>query len=297
MGGPVVAEPGTPADLYLGLMKSCLTNAIYGGDVRRRPRADARWKRWVVKALAARDLEVVLARSPAPAERDRSGRLDGREWLPEAHTMIGVRRLDNLQECIEDVLERGVPGDLIEAGVWRGGASIFMRAVLRAHGVDDRTVWVADSFQGLPPPNDEEFPADAGDLHHTVGELAVSLDEVRENFRLYDLLDDRVRFLPGWFRETLPQAPVEQLAVIRIDGDMYESTLQVLEALYPRLAAGGYVIVDDYGGIPACRAAVDDYRTRMGISEEIRQIDWTGIFWQRTSEVAGERRPTAPRAT
>lgn len=288
-----------PADLYLELMKSCLTNAIYGDDVRRPPRADARWKRWVVRALKARDLELVQARDrrPTTAESDRSGRIDGREWLPEAHTMIGVRRLDNLQECIEDVLARGVPGDLIEAGVWRGGASIFMRGVLKAHGVEDRTVWLADSFQGLPPPNDK-YPADAGDLHHTIDELAVSLEEVRENFRRYGLLDERVRFLPGWFRDTLPDAPIERLAIVRIDGDMYESTIQVLEALYPKLAPGGYVIVDDYGGIPACRRAVDDYREAMGITDEIRQIDWTGVFWLRSSDVLiGEGNPAAPRAT
>lgn len=286
------------ADLYLELMKSCLTNAIYGGDVRRRPRADARWKRWVVSALKARDLELVQARDPTrPAERERDGRVDGREWLPEAHTMIGVRRLDNLQECIQDVLARGVPGDLIEAGVWRGGASIFMRAVLKAHGVEDRTVWLSDSFQGLPPPNDDEYPADAGDLHHTIDELAVSLDEVRENFRRYGLLDDQVRFLPGWFRDTLPGAPIERLAIIRIDGDMYESTTQVLEALYPKLVPGGYLIVDDYGGIPACRRAVDDYREAMGITDDIRQIDWTGVYWLRSSDVLRDNRPAGRFAT
>ena len=286
------------ADLYLELMKSCLTNAIYGGDVRRRPRADARWKRWVVSALKARDLELVQARDPTrPAERERDGRVDGREWLPEAHTMIGLRRLDNLQECIQDVLARGVPGDLIEAGVWRGGASIFMRAVLKAHGVEDRTVWLSDSFQGLPPPNDDEYPADAGDLHHTIDELAVSLDEVRENFRRYGLLDDQVRFLPGWFRDTLPGAPIERLAVIRIDGDMYESTTQVLEALYPKLVPGGYLIVDDYGGIPACRRAVDDYREAMGITDDIRQIDWTGVYWLRSSDVLRDNRPAGRFAT
>lgn len=286
------------ADLYLELMKSCLTNAIYGGDVRRRPRADARWKRWVVSALKARDLELVQARDPTrPAERERDGRVDGREWLPEAHTMIGLRRLDNLQECIQDVLARGVPGDLIEAGVWRGGASIFMRAVLKAHGVEDRTVWLSDSFQGLPPPNDDEYPADAGDLHHTIDELAVSLDEVRENFRRYGLLDDQVRFLPGWFRDTLPRAPIERLAIIRIDGDMYESTTQVLEALYPKLVPGGYLIVDDYGGIPACRRAVDDYREAMGITDEIRQIDWTGVYWLRSSDVLRDNRPAGRFAT
>lgn len=288
-----------PTDLYLELMKSCLTNAIYGDAVPRRPRADTRWKRWVLEALRSRGLDLVQAHDGRRSgEGDHSGRLEGREWLPAAHTMIGVRRLDNLQECLEDVLERDVPGDLIEAGVWRGGASIFMRAVLKAHEVVDRSVWVADSFRGLPPPNAERYPADAGDLHHTIDELAVSLEEVQRNFRLYDLLDDQVRFLPGWFRDTLPHAPIEQLAVIRVDADMYESTTQVLEVLYPKLAPGGYLIVDDYGGIPACRRAVDDYRAAMGIDDEIQQIDWTGIFWLRSGDDrAGAPRAAARRAT
>lgn len=289
-----------PADLYLRLMKSCLLNTIYADYVRPQPQAGVRWKRWVVKALKARNLEVVYGRDRAvlSAEGERNARIDGLAWLPDAHTMIGARRLDNLQACIEDVVERDVPGDLIEAGVWRGGASIFMRAVLKAYGVEDRNIWLADSFQGLPPPNDALFPADAGDLHHSVEELSVSLDEVRHNFGLYELLDDRVQFLPGWFRDTLAQAPIERLAVIRIDADMYESTTQVLEALYPKLAPGGYVIVDDYGGIPACRRAVDDYRAAMGITDDIRTIDWTGIYWRRSSDVlSGESRPAARRAT
>ncbi|MBA2294473.1 MAG: macrocin O-methyltransferase, partial [Actinobacteria bacterium] len=201
-----VADPG---ELYLSLMKECLTNRIYG-DVELRPVASrSRWKRWVIAAFESRGLRVLR---PEPVKDD--ARLEGREWLPSAHTMIGMRRLDNLQQCIESVLSNEVPGDLVEAGVWRGGSGIFMRAVLKAHGSEDRRVWLADSFQGLPPPNPDQYPADAGDIHHTVPELAVTLEEVKANFARYDLLDDRVRFLPGWFRDTLPQAPIDRLAVI-----------------------------------------------------------------------------------
>jgi len=90
-----------------------------------------------------------------------------------------------------------------------------------------------------------------------------------------------VRFLKGWFRDTLPAAPIERLAVLRLDGDMYQSTMDTLVNLYPKVSQGGYVIVDDYGAIPACRQAVNDYRAANGITEEIRDIDWTGIFWQK----------------
>lgn len=107
------------------------------------------------------------------------------------------------------------------------------------------------------------------------------MDEVRESFRRYDLLDDRVAFLPGWFRDTLPGAPIEHLAVLRVDADMYGSTMGALEALYPRLSPGGFAIVDDYGAVAACRAAVDDFRARAGIAEELVEIDWTGVYWRR----------------
>jgi hypothetical protein len=195
--------------------------------------------------------------------------------------MIGLKRLDNLEFCIEEVIAKGVPGDLIETGVWRGGATIFMRAVLKAYGVTDRCVWVADSFAGLPPPDAGKYPHDAGDRLHEARELAVSLEQVKANFDRYGLLDDQVRFLKGWFRDTLPTAPIERLAVLRLDGDMYQSTMDALANLYPKVSQGGYVIVDDYSAIPACRQAVHDYRSANGITEEIRDIDWTGIFWQK----------------
>jgi O-methyltransferase len=197
--------------------------------------------------------------------------------------MIGLRRLDNLEHCVRDVVQRGVAGDLIETGVWRGGASIFMRAVLKALGDTTRTVWAADSFQGLPRPNAAAYPADEGESSWRRFELAVGLDTVKANFAKYGLLDDQVRFLVGWFSDTLPAAPIERLAVLRLDGDLYESTIVALRALYPKLSPGGYVIVDDWGAVPACKEAVADFRAEAKIDDPIREIDWTGVYWQRAS--------------
>jgi O-methyltransferase len=241
-------------NLYLDLLKHVLTNLIY------------------------QDPNVSPWRPPGFDEEDRRV---GRDWPRDAHTMVGLRRLENLQDCVEDVLARGVPGDLIETGTWRGGASIFMRAVLKSHGVTNRTVWVADSFEGLPKPDPSRYPADADDRHHENRYLAVDLETVQANFRKYGLLDGQVRFLKGWFKDTLPAAPIDRLAVLRLDGDMYESTMETLTALYPKLSPGGYAIIDDYKVIPGCRAAVDDYRRSQGIGDEIREIDWAGVFWQR----------------
>jgi O-methyltransferase len=198
--------------------------------------------------------------------------------------MVGLRRLENLEALIADVVHHHVPGDLVEAGVWRGGACIFMRGVLKALEDNSRRVWVCDSFQGLPRPRPERYPADAADPHWTFVELAVSLEEVQANFKRYELLDDQVRFLPGWFSDTLPSAPIEAISVLRLDADMYESTQVALNALYPKLSRGGYVVVDDYlnANTAACRQAVDDFRRRHGLDDPIHQIDWTGVYWRRS---------------
>lgn len=211
----------------------------------------------------------------------RTMRLDGGDWPGRGLTMIGIKRLDNLQVTIEDVIARGVPGDLIEAGAWRGGACIFMRGVLKAHGVADRRVWVADSFEGLPAPNPGKYPADAEVPPQAAGFLAVSAESVRDNFARYGLLDDQVVFLKGWFRDTLPTAPIEKVSILRLDGDLYESTMDSLVSLYPKVSSGGYVIVDDYGSTPPSAKAVTDYRTKHGIDEPIVKIDWTGVYWRK----------------
>jgi hypothetical protein len=195
--------------------------------------------------------------------------------------MIGMKRLDSLQSCVEDVLARNVRGDVVEAGTWRGGAGIFLRAILKAYGAADRSVWIADSFEGLPSPDEEQFPADAGYYLHPHPFLAVSLDQVKLAFSRFGLLDDQVNFVKGWFKDTLPKLCDNRWSVIRIDADLYESTMDALKFLYPNLSPGGYVIIDDYGGLACCREAVQDYRALNGITEEIRQVDWTGVYWQR----------------
>jgi O-methyltransferase len=210
------------------------------------------------------------------------GRELGLDWPAEAETMIGMQRLTSLQHCVETALADDIPGDLIECGVWRGGACILMRAVLAAYGDETRRVWLADSFQGVPRSDPENYQADKGiRAEFAAGILGVSEAEVRANFERYGLLDDQVRFLPGWFKDTLPDAPIERIAVLRLDGDLYESTIQALDALYPRLSLGGFCVVDDYLSVPACEQAVTDYRTKHAISADIVDIDGSGVLWRK----------------
>lgn len=250
----VVAERGRVIARYLDLIQATLTGSIY---------------------------EDPPLPSLGQTEYDPRLREYGWDWPSKAHTMIGEKRLANVRSLVESVLGNGVPGDLIETGVWRGGACILMRAVLDAYGVRDRRVWLADSFEGLPAPDSIKYPHDEGDNFHTFQDLSVSLDEVKSNFNKYNLLDDQVVFLKGWFEDTLPQAPMERLALLRLDGDMYGSTIVALNSLYDRLSVGGYVIVDDYHVVEGCKQAIHDFLDRRELSPDVQEIDGVGVFWKK----------------
>jgi O-methyltransferase len=240
---------------YLDLMQGCLTGVIY------------------------EDMPLAVL---GQEHYDPQLREYGWDWPSKAHTMIGLKRLANVRLLAEDVLGNRIAGDFMETGVWRGGACIMMRAVMAAYAQSDRRVWLADSFEGLPPPSPEMYPADADEKFHEFKELSVSMEQVQDNFRKYGLLDDQVRFLKGWFKDTLPKAPVESLALLRLDGDLYESTIIPLDALYDKVACGGYVIVDDYHVVKGCQQAVHDFWTKRNINPDIVEIDGVGIYWKKT---------------
>ncbi|MBA3881522.1 MAG: class I SAM-dependent methyltransferase [Chthoniobacterales bacterium] len=249
------SELSRSRDLYLDLLVKVVTNTIY------------------------QDPPL----QPVGATFKHELREKGLDWPSLAHTMSGTERLNNVRELTQRVIDDGIRGDLAELGVWRGGCCILMRGVLAANGDTSRKVYVIDSFAGLPPPNPEEFPQDKTLTLHTYEDLAISVGRVKENFSRYGLLDDQVIFVEGLFQDTLTDLNAGPFALIRLDGDMYESTYVALEALYPRVSPGGYIIVDDYGFVPACRQAVTDYRTRMGIDGRIEKIDWAGAWWQKTN--------------
>lgn len=266
-------------DPYLDLLKKCLTHYIFPSNYRplHRPSRDNHLIAWLFYPAVA-----VITKRYRYEKFDPIARSEGKDWPSEADTMIGLKRLDNLHACIEAVIRDQVLGDFIETGVWRGGACIFMRAALNVYGDQTRRIWVADSFEGLPKP-DGRYQQDKGDIFWIFNHaLAVPLAQVKANFSRYGLLDERVRFLKGWFKDTLPTAPIERLAILRLDGDMYSSTMDALTNLYPKLSSGGFAIVDDYGAVAACRKAVTDFRESNQISDPILPIDWTGVYWRKT---------------
>lgn len=216
---------------------------------------------------------------------------DGRHWaseLPEKSqrpmSMVGMKRLDNIQMSVETILTENIKGDLIETGVWRGGSVLLMKAILAANNEIDRKVFLADSFQGIPPVDLDAYPDDA--IHSGSDNMTVlkenSVSEVRGFFERMNLLDDKVIFLEGWFEDTLATITTDSIAILRLDGDIYKSTWEALVNLYHKVSAGGFIIVDDYYSWEGCRKAVDNFRSQNDIQDQIIEVDWTCVYWRKS---------------
>ena len=261
-------------EMYLDLVQKVITNEIY---------KDPPLKRSLVGKLLAK--VGVYTRPEAAKKFDLRKRELGQDWPSMAHSMIGFKRMANVRNLLTDVIENQVEGDFVETGVWRGGTCIFAKAIMKSYGVTNRKVWVADSFSGLPKADGGKYKADKGDIHSKEDALSISRKEVEENFRVYGLLDENVEFLVGWFKDTLPKAPINKIAVLRLDGDMYESTINALEALYHKVSPNGYVIIDDYYAVEGCNRAVHDFLDQHCQNEtvNIEEIDGTGVFWKKIS--------------
>jgi hypothetical protein len=271
-----------PEELYLNLLKKTLAFSLWPEPpipVDRFNYLRSPLKRFCIsfisRILRSKRLQIVKQPSYDDHQRD-----EGRVWPGYADTMIGLKRLDNLQYCIQTAVRDNIKGDLIETGVWRGGACIFMRAVLLAYAINDRKVYVADSFAGMPGPGSDNLSPDKGAETYIHKYLSVSQTEVEDNFRRYGLLDDQVIFLKGWFKDSLPIVSIKELAILRLDGDLYSSTKDALTFLYPKLSRGGFCIIDDYA-LPGCRKAVDDFRTENRINSTMNEVDWTGRYWRK----------------
>jgi O-methyltransferase len=283
--GLVEEAPGPAPDplrcRYLWLLKRALLNLLY-------PELELQ-VRLLIKDRPAetgtplkRRLRDIGQNDPDALARLLAGKRKGDAPFDAPHTMIGLYRLNNIERCAERIFADGIDGDFLEAGVCQGGATIFMRGLQLAHGQGHRRTWVVDSFEGVPPSVkevDRRYPIRLEEAREPG--LACSLERVRDNFARYNLLDGGVEWVRGWVGETLPTAPIGPLALLRIDVDLYSSTAECLDLLYDRLVPGGFLIVDDYGFLPCCRDAVEDFRARRGITEELRRIDYSGIFWRK----------------
>lgn len=273
------------ATQYLKLLKKVLTASIYdesswsiihsgtpGLAIPKLYRPLAVFFRDILVKFLRKNSLLLVKQRPYNAE----AREGGRGWPLFGYTMVGDQRLDNVQFCVEQVLKNNILGDFIETGVWRGGTAILMRSLLQLHGVKDRVVWLADSFEGLPAPASDDDGWDMSEVSY----MKVSLEQVKSNFSRFGLLDEQVKLLPGWFSDTLPTASIEKLAILRLDGDLHSSTMCALQSLYFKVARGGYVIVDDYDSWPGCKRAVTEFLAANSLEPKIESIDGIGVYWK-----------------
>ncbi len=270
-------------DPYLELLKGCLTASIYDESAWKvcdgfRANRSGLWyqfRRAAFRWLANRGYLLVQLK-----QFDAEKRAAGQDWPMFGYSMIGTARLNNLEACLRTIIAERIPGDILETGVWRGGACLFMKAMLDRFGEMSRTIWLADSFEGLPKPTTS---VDKSAKNHDFADcdfLKVSLEQVQANFERFHLLDERVRFLKGWFCDTLPNAPIEKLALLRMDGDLYESTNDALHSMYHRVVPGGFVVVDDYSTWTGCRQAITEFRAKHQIDAELIPIDGSAVYWR-----------------
>lgn len=215
---------------------------------------------------------------------DKNKRLNGYDWPSKAKTMVGLNRLNNVEYCVNSILKNNILGDFVETGVWRGGVIILISAILEEKEINDRFIWAFDSFEGLPKPNSKEYPIDKGNKLYKINLLSASLDEVQNNYKEYNISTERVIFKKGWFKDTLPNNDINKISLLRLDGDLYESTILSLTHLYPKVVKDGYIIIDDYNAFHFCKKAVDDYRRIMKITDPIIKIDKEAIYWQNSLE-------------
>lgn len=213
-------------------------------------------------------------------------RWSGNDWCEFCYTMAGGARVQNVRDVVSSTIIEDVPGDFLEAGTWRGGCSIMARVVQHVLGeAESRRTYLCDSFSGLPPSSQEKDSNRWNGMHF----LEVSQSEVEDNVRRFVPLDDNLRFVKGYFAESLPRVRAElqrdgrQLAVLRGDGDMYESYLDILFNLYEFVPVGGYFICDDAPSIQEAQQAIDDFRSLHGIAEPIQRVAGSvaGVFWRK----------------
>lgn len=279
-----IPAPNASRDRYLKLLKTSLTGLAHL-DSSMRLHFLAQEDERMADPAFARDIRYCEADWFAKNSRflktgEVHGALFGGLGTRVNHTLIGLHGLTHIERLAEDLFASNVKGDFVDAGTWRGGSGIFMRGVQQAFDQAERCVWVADCFEGVPPPTSGPDMAAKLDLTaERLPNILATQREVRDNFADFDLLDGGVKFLPGLFADTLPKAPIGKISLLRLDGDLYSSTLDVLNALYDKVEPGGYVIVDDYALAP-CKQAVDEFRLAHGITSPITQLNWTLIHWQ-----------------
>jgi O-methyltransferase len=203
----------------------------------------------------------------------------------EPFTMTSAERISALCHAVRYVAKHNIPGDIVECGVWRGGSMMAAALSLQAEHDLSRSLHLFDTFAGMPPPSDVDRTALLGKAASGLLEEAdtsspiwacASIDDVRVNMAATHYPAGRIKFIEGRVEDTIPSEAPEEIAVLRLDTDWYESTKHELIYLYPKLSSGGVLIVDDYGYWEGARKAVDEYINENGLVIFLQRIDDTG---------------------
>jgi O-methyltransferase len=196
--------------------------------------------------------------------------------------MVGLARLKNLVRLAELIDLENIAGDIVECGTWNGGSGALL-AQVGARSPHERMTWLFDSFEGLPAPSEKDGKAAVPYR----GKCRGATDSVREVLGKLAVPETRARIVPGWFQDTLAQAPIQRIALLHIDADWYESVRFVLDTLYPRVTPGGYVVLDDYGYWQGCRTAWEEFQATLPAAPALVSVDGIGCFLRKPALPTG----------
>ena len=201
------------------------------------------------------------------------------------YTMTSVERMYALYKGVEYIVKNNIPGDFVECGVWKGGSSMLIAKTLQKFGVNDRKLWMYDTYEGMVEPGEEDKDVSGGKAHDIWAKLkhedksgwcVSSLDEVRSNLNLTGYPANHFNFIQGMVEDTIPiNIPSGNIALLRLDTDWYESTKHELEHMYPLLINKGVFIIDDYGHWVGAKKALDEYLLQTKQSLLLNYVDYT----------------------
>jgi O-methyltransferase len=198
------------------------------------------------------------------------------------YTMVTNKNLIALYRLVQHVDKMGLPGDIVECGVWNGGSAAIMGvAAQKTNNCKNRRLWLFDSFEGLPPPTEKD-----GDLerrNYFAGWCKGDANKVRWIFGKLGVPLEVVSIVPGWFDKTLRGSPVNCIAILHVDADWYDSVKLVLDVFYDKVTPGGFIILNDYGAWPGCNQAVNDFFAEQNLNESCLTIvePSTGAYFQK----------------
>ncbi|MCL2289912.1 MAG: TylF/MycF family methyltransferase [Bacteroidetes bacterium] len=207
--------------------------------------------------------------------------------LCKPYTMTSIERMYALYQAVKHVVKNNIEGDFVECGVWKGGSSMLMAATLNHFKCYTRKIYLYDTFEGMSEPTQHDVKYD-GDLaanmlndniekKETASIWAYSpLEEVKKNFTLINYPTENIYFVKGKVEDTIVKNQHDNIALLRLDTDWYESTYHEMTCLYPALTINGVLIIDDYGHWQGARDAIDQYIKENNLQLLLNRIDYTG---------------------